>query len=519
MKHLAKLLVLAAVAVLPALPAWGEPIEVELLGNGPRYGSPVIAEVDGNTANGKEIVVASANGIISAVSATGQVLWETTLPIYACTATSNSNKLLSTPAVGELNGNGVPYVVVGYGGIAGKECGGGVVALRGSTGAIAWNFDLKKFAQRNPIYSVSHSVISSPALYDFDDDGKLEVTFGALDRNIYVVSSTGRLKGYYQAADTVFSSPAIADADNDGSAEIVIGTDISQNLFLRPPTPNGGYLYALKSSLFRRGRVIGFRQTGSAVWRAEFDQVVQASPTIGELIASNPGLEVVTATGCYFPENSSNKRGRYLKVFSLKNGKLLRKLPLSTCSLSEGAIADVNGDSVNEVIMPVQALSFYGGTTPGQILAYNAQENRVIWKTSPSVGGNTTADLALYSGPVVADLDKNGSLEVIITGASGFAVLKGTTGRHLSCEERDCFDGRLSFHGLSTIRNAVAVGDLDGNGKLELVAVGTRSRRGLVRIYTDWDTLISSTPGTGTNPLPWPMFRGNQAHTAARLSN
>lgn len=491
-----------------------EPIEAITAGRGPRYSSPVIADIDGNLANGKEIVVSSADGVISAVSATGAVLWDVTLPVESCVSLTTNNKIISSPAVGALNGDGVPYVVVGYGGIGGKECGGGVVALKGATGELAWTFDLKDFATRYPVFSVSHAVVSSPAIADFNNDRKLEVVFGALDRNIYVVSNLGKFKGFYHAADTVFSSPAIARADSDAFSEIIIGTDISKNTAIIPPTKNGGFLYALRGNLLKRRGQIPFRDANTVVWKRHFDQVVQSSPSVGELISSNRGLEVVVATGCYFPEGSTDKGGRYVSVVSLRTGRVLRTFAIPTCTSSEAAIADVDGDGSNDIVIPVQSLEQYGGTAESVVMAINPQSQRTLWTAIPLVGGSNSRELALFSGVVVADLDKNGSLEVVVTNASGFAVLEGATGNHLSCDERACSDGRQTFNGFRITRNSVAVGDLNNDGTLELVASGNAASGGLVQIYSNWSRLITSSPGTSTNPLPWPMFRGDSLHSA-----
>lgn len=512
MKHLTISWILSLAAPIAAAAQY-EPIDVFLSGSGPKYGSPVVAEVDGNSENGKEIVVASASGIVSLVSSSGSVLWETSLPISACSALSGSNRLLSTPAVGKLYRNqGTPYVVVGYGGIGGTECGGGVAALRGDTGEIAWNFDLKQFAARRRIFALAHSVISSPALFDFNGDGNLEVSFGALDRNIYVINHNGRFRAYYQAADTVFSSPAVATPKGADQAAIVIGTDISLNRKLRPPTPNGGYLYALKSSLFARGRVIGFRQTGSAYWRSQFDQVVQSSPTVGELVSSNEGLEVAVATGCFFPQDLSIKRGRYLRIVSLKTGATLRQVELPACTNSEPAIADINGDELNEVVLPVQTLAQYGGSGPSQVLAYQPETDATLWMASPRVNGSNLRELALFSGLAIADLDQNGSREVVVASGSGVTVFAGSTGEYLSCEERECDDGRFAFKGFSALRNAVAIDDLDGDGDLEMVVAGSSSGGGKVSIYSGLSSLISSSPGSSAGYLPWPTYRQDARH-------
>jgi hypothetical protein len=98
------------------------------------YSSPAVAELDGDISNGKEIVVASSDSKVHAYHSNGSILWSHTLPNSNCSATSNSNKIFSSPAIGNLYNDGIPYVVIGYGGIGGATCGGGVVAINGLTG-------------------------------------------------------------------------------------------------------------------------------------------------------------------------------------------------------------------------------------------------------------------------------------------------------------------------------------------------------------------------------------------------
>ena len=516
-KSLAKsIVVVVASASLPLL-ASAEPITVELGSSGPGYSSPAIAEIDGNLNNGKEIAVASANGIVSVVLGDGTILWEKALPTNSCTSLSGNNRAHSSPAVGALLGGTNQYVVVGYGGIAGTACGGGVVAFNGPDGTEAWRFDLKQFAKRRRLFAISHSVFSSPTLFDIDQDGTLEVVFGSLDRNIYMLSASGRLKGFYHAADTVFSSAAVADTNGDASPEIIIGTDISKNTVINPPTPNGGYLYALKSSLFKRGVEIGFRKAGSAVWRAEFNQVVQSPPVVAELISANTGKEVVVATGCYFPENTTNKLGRDVKVFSLATGRLLRTLQVPACTGAEPAVADVDGDGLNDVVIPVQGLSVYGGDGTSRVIAWNPDSNTTLWTTVPLVNDHNSSTVGLFGGLVIADLDKNGSREVVVANGSGLTILSGATGEHLSCEAASCDDGRSSFTGFKGLKNAVAVADLTGDGTLELVVAGSLNRVGTLKIYTELATLITSSAGNNPNYTPWPMFRGGPLHTGVQV--
>src|SRR5690606_25084990 len=157
----------------------------------------------------------------------------------------------------------------------GTACDGGVVAYRGSDGKERWRFSTKRFARKARFGTNHHTVYSTPALADTNGDGTLEIGFGSFDRNVYLLTASGRVRWYYNAADTVFSSPAFVNVDSDRHLEMVIGTDISRNRALRPPTRDGGNLYALKTRRPRgRSKRISFRDRRAYAWLRPLDQVL-----------------------------------------------------------------------------------------------------------------------------------------------------------------------------------------------------------------------------------------------------
>ncbi|MBI5183253.1 MAG: VCBS repeat-containing protein, partial [Nitrospinae bacterium] len=69
------------------------------------------------------------------------------------------------------------------------------------------------------------SVVSSPAIYDIDGDGYMEIVVGSTDSKVYAWNHDGRLvSGWPQTTDgPVYSSPALGDINGDGDLEIIIG--------------------------------------------------------------------------------------------------------------------------------------------------------------------------------------------------------------------------------------------------------------------------------------------------------
>lgn len=456
--------------------------------------SPVIAELDGNSADGKELAIASQDSKLSVLKSDGSELWSVNLPNSDCSFTSSPDRVYASPAVGNLFGNGVPYIVVGYGGFRGKPCDGGVAAYRASDGQLAWIFSVKAWAKSRKFDAFRNTVFSTPALSDVDGDGKLEIGFGSFDRNVYLLNSDGSVRWYYTAADTVFTSPSFVDVNGDGIQEMIIGTDISRNQVINPPTPNGGYLYALKTtSKLSRGARYNFRDPRLVTWLTAFDQVMQSSPAVGELLSSNPGPEIVIGAGCFFPQSSAQRTGRWFKIVSAKTGKILKTLPVTACSPSAPAIADLDGDGRNEVILTVNGASNKGGDGNGHVIAWSPEANQVLWDVVPRLGGASDQGVGDFSrGAVVADLDGNGSLEVMIGIRSGVAVLEGTSGRQLECSGSACDRSVLSAG--FPVASTPTVADWNGDGKIDLIVAGGSGSRGRIAAWSGASLSFNPTP-------------------------
>lgn len=484
--------------------------------------APLVVNLDGDSSNGLEIVAAKGDGTITAVSSDGSILWTQTSPNFECSLTGVGNKLKSSVAVGDLDGDGVMEVVVGYGGIDQNACGGGVVAFKGTDGTLLWHFDVDN--QKNS--ERLSAVFGTPGIADVGGDTLQEVCFGSHDRYIYCLNARGRVVFRYTAADTVFSSPAFANLDDDPALEMIMGNDISRNDFLG--IENGGFFYAFnipevktrvqalrtlreckkirkrqkRRKCKKRNRAIkqklndaaressptgqvdfGFREESAFLWKRAFDQTIQSSAVVGDLLPSSRGLETVVGSGCYFPENSNDKLGKWVKVLNAQTGRVLVTLETENCMRSSPAVADVNGDGLSDVVV------LQGGGSP-QVIAWTPETNTVLWTavmTDSGLGNHARQ-------AVVADLDGNGSLEVLVGNNSSVRILKGTTGEELSAM-------RLSS---GTVTSAPAVGDIDGDGRLDVVAVGKS-----LDAWSDFEEL-GSEPGSGVPyATPYSMFRGD----------
>lgn len=498
----------------PPLPGWTHPTTQ----SGPaasygvslpaRVGSSYPVIVEASPAAGREVVMVSVNGEVSLLSSSGQSLWQMQIPGALCDVPGE--KVYSSAAVGNLFGDGIPYIVVGYGAIN-EACDGGVIAIRASDGAIAWDFRLRAShaaRDRKPRFA---AVYATPALADTDRDGKLEIGFGGLDHFVYLLNADGSLRWTYDAADTVFSSPTFVNVDRDRRLEMIIGTDITGNRAIKPATRDGGILYALKT---RRTRTkhYPFRSRKVVLWQRSFEQVLQSSPVIADVDLRNRGAEIVIASGCYFPEVGEDKAGKWIKIVRMRDGRVIRTLTTPTCSSSSVAIGDVNEDGRSDIVAIANGARSLGGPGEAQLLAWSGNRGELLWATVPRDRDRSDPQNGTFTSPLIADLDGNGSLEVVVNTLSTIGIFNGRDGTPLTCQTDRCSDLSTLFasQGLSRVP---AIGDVNGDGTLDIVSGGRLADGdGGAFAWTGFRSLLRSPVGRfAPYSSPWPFFRGNQS--------
>ena len=452
--------------------------------------SPAIGELDGDMANGDEIVVGQRDGSVVAINKEGSKLWRTYLASSQCVITDSSKiRLYSSPNIADLNGDGRNEVVIGYGPMGVSGCDGGVVTLDGGNGAIIWDFNLKLFSKSEKFWAKWHGVYGKPAVADTNGDGKMEIGFGAFDRNIYLLNYDGSVRWYYQAADTVWSSGVFADINGDRILEFIIGTDIFGNKNLRPIVKNGGYLYAFKtapkvtpkSKKFAK-KMNTFREKKAFFWMRHFDQIVQSAPRIGEIIRESPGQEIAIGSGCFYPERDSNKTGKEITILSLKTGNILKKLPTINCFSSSPALKDINGDGSAEVFATVSNSERNLGDSQGRLVAYDAQNSIKLWEVIPTYKGRPDPNLGDFKSPVITDLDKDGVDELLVSVMDGVSAFSLTNGEEVNCRLKPCSSNSSSrsasdyLVGTSNyLFTSPIVADIDKDGINELIVGGRNS--------------------------------------------
>jgi hypothetical protein len=441
-----------------------------------RFGSPTLADITGD--NKLEILVATTDGYLHAVTHTGVLLWTADISTMIDTAAVRVGfspspgriPIRTKPAVATVDGNIVIAVTVGevFPQNAGDAAYNGGAVLLDKDGKLmpGWpQFPLDFIGggdPMNPAPPDGHpdGILSSPTIGTITRDGKPVVVYGANDQRVYAKTLDGKdLPGWPMwILDTVWSSPSLADITGDGINEVIIGVDAHFYRGLPRFSEEGGDLYIF------RGEANPADSESYIVWRASQDEIFQSSTAVADLDGDGKP-EIAAGTGTFYGNlrhvNAQGVRvGQYFSVWN-HDGSLRWRVDLPDRVFGSPAIGDLNGDGVLDIVVGVLngvVYAFDGTSTAGNVKVLWATEARDIFNASFNV-----------FSPVLGDYTGNGRDDVFIAVGWDVAVMRGTDGVLLTATN-PIDPAKPSFYASYTINNTPAVGDLDGDGKLELIS-------------------------------------------------
>jgi len=434
-----------------------------------------------------EIVVGGLDGVLHAYRGNGQRLWR---------YDTGSATIEGKPAIGDINGDGQNEIIVGVGGTLTPNAPGAVIALS-STGQRLWRYDSGDFNGDG----IPNGVFSSPALVDVNGDGKLEIIYGSYDAHIRVLNHDGTLRWEYFTRDTVWSSPAIGDVNGDGQIDLVIGSDSHDEPAY--DTIDGGKVYAINAN-------DGTMLPGFPI---HIDETVWSSPALADLTGDGY-LDIVVGTGhcwenpaCAIPYGNTHPTTKAIYAWD-RYGQPLQGWPviLPAATMSSPTIADLSGDGYLEVII---------NTYDGYLHVFKADGSYLLgWPqlvTTPAAPGEVV-HISTNASPIVADLTGDANLEIILP-SNWELVVWDRWGNQLTRDEFPSTKWELITS--YTIAGTPGVGDVTGNGYLNLISGGALSDGTSGAIYI-WDfPVLATRVESGADFSPWPTFRKNAHNTAS----
>ena len=283
---------------------------------------------------------------------------------------------------------------------------------------------------RDPIpadHCTLHSV-ADPALGDLDGDGTREVLAGSTTEELVAYDpTTGAVEARFALDSFGYTRPAVADLAGDGTPEALV-------------VDAGGTVFA-----FRAG------EDGTA-WRRPLNGSVYAPPGVGDFTGDGTAEFAVGL-------------GTDRVVLFDAGGDVVWERDAFGESVSWTATADVAGDGAAEFVV---------ATTDGTVAALDGRTGEAVWTRSIDEYAAVRA---------VADGDDDGHPEVYVTARDQrLRALDAATGETEWTVELAGGDAQMT--------PPPSVGDLDGDGALDVVAV---TNAGTVVVVDTADGTVTGT--------------------------
>jgi len=420
---------------------------------------PLVVDLDGGSDGNKEIVVATNDGHLVALSVSGSLLW-------ASEYLGGHNTASCAPMNAERSG---------------RPC---IFLPAESEKAYAFSYDGKRLAG----WPTSTSYLfygMACSIGDINRDGTPEIVSG--DQCCYVWSWNP--SGAWSSDSTVSplwinltgtskiairnSTCALGDIDNDanGILDVVVGT------FSDP-----GNIYAFPGDLWGNYSATGHYLTN---WPKSGGGSIETAPAMGDIDGDGKNDVAWAAVD-----------GNLHIWLSSTDSQVLREIgseDTSTAIYSSPALADLDGDGKLDIIIGsctglVHAFNWLGDDLPG-------------WENGIKI--STTEDDSVDAPVVVGDVTGDGQINVVAVCSDGLAYAIYADGINHKINGKRT--GPLAWVGCCRssntdpieLLNAPVIDDLDNDGLVEIVVAGSQG----VYIFQTEATY------TGSSSLyPWPTF-------------
>ncbi|MFQ5770093.1 MAG: FG-GAP-like repeat-containing protein, partial [bacterium] len=307
-----------------------------------------------------------------------------------------------------------------------------------------------------------------PVVGDFDGDGLKDIAIASTEKVVYIgyssVKNARWLKVNMEAPTRAIASTA--DLTDDGILNILIGTETGKIVEI------DGFLQRTEEKLDIN------EELNKAIGSFYQDNQIRYPVALGDLNGDTiQDLIVGSVQGNLIALNGATLERLWYDTFQVNTD-------LESTFNHSIALGDLDGDKLLDIIAltPDGNLCAFKGRGQGK------DRKMVLWEKS------TTENGPFVGSPVLADFNKNGTQDVVISNNAGnIYIFEGTTGEIL---------WKSKLNG-STLIGVPLIGDLDNDHHLDILALKSDGK--FYKLLTN--SLISD------NALVWGQMFGNSRHT------
>jgi len=371
--------------------------------------------------------------------------------------------------IGDLDGDGKTDLVVS------NSYGGAISIFRNTS--VSGSISSSSFP--TPVYfGTTNYDDSSVSIGDLDGDGKPDLVTTNYERNTVSVFRNTASRGSIDS--TSFATPvdfytgglrpfsvSIGDLDGDGKPDLVVANNSDSTVAVLRNTAVSG---SISRSSFTDP--VTFRTGGDSRF-----------VSIGDLDGDGkPDLVVVNSynnnTISIF-HNKSDKGSITSSSFYPKRDFTTGKNPSSV------SIGDLDGDGKPDLVVAGSPVSIFRNTSPSYDIYFNTKVDLTISANSVSIG----------------DLDGDGKPDLVVNTNSRLSIFQNiSVSGSISSSS---FAPKVDFTGGS---NFVSIGDLDGDGKPDLVTANANTG-GPVSVFRNSTFIISVATGAWEDNSTWNIGR------------
>ena len=439
------------------------------------WSSPAVGDVNGD--GQPEIIVGGLDSTVRiySMNGTGPGNLLAKIDTGGANQTTKNGAVQASPALGDINGDGTLDILVAN--TAGHLA--------------AYSFKNNQVSQIYTHYippafnGALEGIFSTPALGYVDGDTTLDAVTTTWGQELDAWSGTSatQIGAVHQwLKDTSWSSPAIGDLNGDGGREIVAGYDCEGSGQLQPcyGTGGGGYITA-------------FNLDGSVKW-AHFvsKAVIWSSPALADLNGDG-AMDVIVGTGLYWTGSEAFKE----IAINGKTGAVMWEAPTQGIPVGSPSVGEVDSSSAGPEVVTM--------TQGGWLYSWGANGAK-RYQTCVSDGGTCNSNSGTNNGVALADINGDGVVDAITQPEQKLVIVNAKTG---VVEEKD----RSAYsHTIFSSSSTPTVANVNGKATVFVTSRGD-SNGNNARDGDDELVVQAWQSQSALGAAPWPTFKQNMFRT------